>query len=73
MAKDAKYRLSHHKGNGTRAFSQTARSTFTDMIKSKEKWFPGPGFYEKPTEFGVYGDTRYYKTLGSFKSTISTK
>jgi hypothetical protein len=27
---------------------------------------PGPGLYEKPTEFGVYGDTKYYKTLSGF-------
>lgn len=26
---------------------------------------PGPGVYEKPTEFGVYGDMKYYKTLSS--------
>jgi hypothetical protein len=27
---------------------------------------PGPGNYEKPSDFGVYGDVNYYKTL-SFK------
>jgi hypothetical protein len=24
---------------------------------------PGPSDYEKPSEFGVYGDSKYYKTL----------
>jgi hypothetical protein len=43
------------------------------LIRSKEKLYPGPGFYEKPTEFGVYGDSKYYKTLGSFKSISDEK
>lgn len=62
--------LSHHKGNGTRAFDHNARITFTDRVSNREKKVPGPGYYELSTEFGVYGDSKYYKTLGSFKSTI---
>jgi hypothetical protein len=62
---DAKYLLSNHRGNGTRAFGQTARFT-------KEKWTnvnnPGPGNYEKPSDFGAYGDAKYYKTMGNFST-----
>ncbi len=63
---NAKYILSNHKGNGTRAFNQTARFT-------REKWTnfenPGPGNYNQTSDFGVYGDSKYYKTLTSFKGT----
>jgi hypothetical protein len=31
--------------------------------------FPGPGNYEKPSDFGVYGDINYYKTMNGFKTT----
>jgi hypothetical protein len=38
-----------------------------------EKWTnllnPGPGTHEKPSDFGSYGDARYYKTLNSFRGT----
>lgn len=64
-----KYISSKRSGNGTIVFNQTARSHFTDEF-SRTKKNPGPGDYENPSEFGVYGDSKYYKTLGSFKSTI---
>lgn len=64
-----KYELSQHRGNGTRAFTKTARLTFTDDKRKREKVLPGPGYYEKGSDFGAYGDAKYYKTL-SFKSTI---
>lgn len=64
MTGNAKYVLSNHKGNGTRAFNQTARFT-------REKWTnfenPAPGNYNLGSEFGVYGDSKYYKTLSNFK------
>lgn len=41
----AKYVLSQHRGNGTRAFEKTARLTFTDDSKKKAKMIPGPGDY----------------------------
>lgn len=63
---NAKYVLSNHKGNGTRAFNQTARFT-------REKWTsfdnPAPGNYNLGSDFGVYGDSKYYKTLSNFKAT----
>ena len=68
MAGSAKYVLSQHPGNGTRAFSQTARTTFTDDWKKREQKLPGPGYYEKASDFGAYGDAKYYKTLSGFKS-----
>lgn len=70
MIGNAHYVLSTHRGNGTRAFTHTARTTFTEDVRKREKKYPGPGYYEQSTEFGVYGDSKYYKTLGSFKSTI---
>ena len=70
MTGSAKYTLSHHRGNGTRAFPHTARTTFTDDFRRREEKLPEPGFYEKPSDFGAYGDAKYYKTLTSFKSTI---
>ena len=70
LSKDGKYSLSQHKGNGMRAFSKTARLTFTDDSKKREKKLPGPGYYETPSEFGAYGDAKYYKTLSNLKSTV---
>jgi len=35
LSKDAKYKLSHHRGNGTRPFAQTARTTFTDIVRCR--------------------------------------
>lgn len=64
---NAKYMLSIHKGNGTRAFDHNSRTTFTDRISKKQKKVPGPGYYQLPTQFGIYGDIKYYKTLGGFK------
>jgi hypothetical protein len=34
---NAKYMLSIHKGNGTRAFDHNSRTTFTDRISKKQK------------------------------------
>jgi len=53
--------LSNHKGYGTRAFTSTVRSTFTDDVRKSVKDLPGPGNYENKTEFGRYGDAKYYK------------
>ena len=60
--------LSGHRGNGTRAFSQTARTTFTDEFRKTATKLPGPGSYDKPSDFGVYGDSKYYKTMSGFKT-----
>ena len=69
MSPSAKYVLSNHKGGNCKSFNKTARFGFTEEF-SKIKNNPGPGTYEKPSDFGVYGDAKFYKTLGSFKSTI---
>ena len=53
--------LSNHKGSGTRAFSHNPRKIFTDDVSKSLKNLPGPGNYEKPSDFGVYGDATYYK------------
>lgn len=65
---NAKYVLSNHQGQGTRAFEKNARLTFTDDFKTKSKKVPGPGDYELPSQFGVYGDNKYYKTMKDFNT-----
>lgn len=63
LTADGKYILSGHKGNGTRGFSHTSRFT-------REKWTnfdnPGVGNYNINSDFGIYGDSQYYKTLTNF-------
>ena len=61
VSSSGKYILSNHKGAGTRAFSQTSRKIFTDDVSKSVKNLPGPGNYESPSDFGVYGDAHYYK------------
>jgi hypothetical protein len=55
-----KYVLSNRKSNGRRLFSKTAR----DIFWKNRSITPGPGSYVETSEFGHYGDTNYYKTLG---------
>ncbi len=49
ISNKGKYVLSNHRGHGTRAFSQTARTTFTDDFRKTASKFPGPGNYERPS------------------------
>lgn len=58
---DSKYLLSHRKSNGRRVFSKTAK--YGDGFW-KTSTTPGPGSYVETTEFGHYGNSQYYKTLG---------
>lgn len=60
-----RYVLSQRKGNGIRTFENQARFTI-DFWKPNTN--PGPANYDKPSDFGVYGDAKYYKTLDTFKS-----
>ena len=53
-----KYILSHRKGKGTRPFNREGRKTFTDIYKNNKICYPGPGTYDKPSDFGVYGQYR---------------
>ena len=69
LSSQGKYVLSNHKSNGIRGFSRQNRNHFTDDF-SLNKIAPGPGAHEKPSEFGVYGDAKYYKTMSSMKATI---
>jgi hypothetical protein len=73
LSRNAKYHLSHHPGQGTRAFPHCARNSFTDMKERKDKASPGPGYYDRPSDFGVYGDAKYYKSMRKFKSTSTQK
>lgn len=60
-----KYVVSKNKGDGTRAFSKTARfgKGIWEVLDN-----PGPGNYKETSLFGTYGDSKYYKTMSSFKS-----
>lgn len=55
MGGKGKYIQSKHKGSGTRAFSMSERKTFIDETSKSVKKLPGPGNYDKPSDFGIYG------------------
>lgn len=59
--KESKYVLSKRKGQGSTPFDRERKFTFK-YWKSDSN--PAPSSYDKPSDFGVYGDTNYYKTLG---------
>jgi hypothetical protein len=56
-----KFILSQRRGKGTRPFDNEKKFT---VAYWKHNENPGPGAYEKPSEFGVYGDSQYYKSMG---------
>ena len=62
LNKTSKYLLSNRKGQGTRPFDRERKFTYK-YWKYDEN--PAPSTYSKPSDFGVYGDTNYYKTLSS--------
>ncbi len=55
-----KYTLSHRRGKGTRPFDKERKFTVSYW---KYNDAPGPGSYEKPSDFGKYGDSNYYKSI----------
>lgn len=55
MNSTGKYILSKNKGNGIRSFSSSKRLTFIDDTRKSVKNLPGPGNYDKPSDFGIYG------------------
>ena len=55
MNPSAKYILSKNKGSGIRSFSSSKRLTFIDETQKSIKHLPGPGNYDRPSDFGVYG------------------
>ena len=67
MSEKGKYVLSQRRGRGTRPFDHEGRETFTDSFRKGKKGIPGPGTYEKPSDFGVYGDSKFLKNM---KATI---
>lgn len=58
----ARYVVSSHRGRGTRPFTREKRFTHEHWRPSRN---PGPSDYEKPSDFGVYGDSKYYKGLST--------
>ena len=60
LSKDSKYLLSNRKGFGTRPFDHEKKFTY-QYWKYDEN--PEPGRYDRPSDFGVYGDYNYYKSL----------
>lgn len=59
-----KFVLSQRRGKGTRPFDRENKFTY-GYWKTNQN--PGPAEYQKPSEFGVYGDSRYYKNLKTTK------
>lgn len=64
MTPTARYVQSQHRGRGTRPFTREKRFTHEHWKPSKN---PGPTIYEKPSEFGVYGDAKYYKGMSTIE------
>lgn len=67
MSTRGKYVLSQRKGRGSRPFDTEVRKTFTDSFKDSKKVNPGPGSYDKPSDFGIYGqlnDAKMKATIG---------
>lgn len=62
MSATARYVVSSHKGRGTRPFTRERRFTHEHWRPSRN---PGPSEYEKPSDFGLYGDSKYYKGLST--------
>lgn len=55
-----KFILSQRRGKGTRPFDKEMKFSH-GYWKTNEN--PSPAEYGKPSEFGIYGDSKYYKTL----------
>lgn len=60
---NSKYYLSQHSGQGTRPFDHENKFTHRYWKQWSDNLNPSPVKYERPSDFGVYGDYNYYKTL----------
>lgn len=60
LNKESKYVLSNRRGHGTRPFDRERK--FTNKYWRYDH-NPAPCTYDKPSDFGIYGDYNYYKTL----------
>ena len=60
LNKESRYLVSRRKGQGTRPFDHEKK--FTNKYWKHDQ-NPAPGSYNRPSDFGVYGDYNYYKTL----------
>ena len=58
--KDSRYLLSNRISQGTRPFDKERKFTYKYWKHDKN---PAPSSYDKPSDFGVYGDYNYYKSL----------
>lgn len=58
--KDSRYILSNRVGRGSRPFDREKKFTYKYW---KHDQNPAPGTYDRPSDFGVYGDYNYYKSL----------
>jgi hypothetical protein len=59
--------LSKDIGQGRRPFDRSRKIDFTEKFRKLSITLPGPDKYDKPSDFGKYGDHAYYQT---FRSTI---
>ena len=67
FSKTGSYMLSKDIGQGRRPFDRSRKIDFTEKFRKLSNTLPGPFEYEKPSDFGKYGNTDYYH---SFRSTI---
>jgi len=57
--------LSKDIGQGRRPFDQSRKIDFTERFRKLSITLPGPFEYSKPSDFGQYGDSKYYHSLHS--------
>lgn len=62
------YVLSKDHSQGRRPFDRSLKIDFTERFRKLSITVPSPFHYNKPSDFGQYGDSKYYR---SFNSTIS--
>jgi hypothetical protein len=63
LSPNSRYFLSQHSSQGTRPFDRELKFTNRYWKYWEDNKNPAPVRYSKPSDFGVYGDYNYYKTL----------
>lgn len=60
--------LSQHKGGNKAKFDNEKRVSLFDQVFKKELNNPGPGYYQAPSEFGLYDGDIYHELRHSKRS-----
>ena len=67
LSRDSRYYSSLRRGEGTRPFDQEGKFTHRYWRSWRDNFKPAPGAHELPSDFGVYGDYNYYKTMNTLR------